>query len=73
MGERFLSLFLNLLSSADVPFQTIVVTTEFSDDAVWGGWQVIRLNKPRTSEGQLTEVVVGEVHKEKMIKDVMLR
>jgi hypothetical protein len=46
MEEGFLSLFLQALSPPDVPFQTIVVTTQLEDGAVWGGWQVIRLNRP---------------------------
>jgi hypothetical protein len=66
MSEGYLSLFLAALSSPDVPFQSIVVTTELIDDAVWGGWQVIRLDRPPgtplgTGE-QVTEIVVGEMH-----------
>jgi hypothetical protein len=64
MGESFLSLFLEALSPPDVPFQTIVVATRLEDDAVWGGWQVIRLNRPGPLgvRGQLTEIVVGDMH-----------
>lgn len=64
MEEKFLSLFLNALSSPDIPFQSIVVTTGLEDDAVWGGWQVIRLNRPASFgvEGQFTEIVVGDMH-----------
>jgi hypothetical protein len=64
MGENFLSLFLKALSAPDTPFQSIVVTTQLEDDQVWGGWQVIRLNRPRSSGiGQpLTDIVVGDMH-----------
>ncbi len=64
MEEKFLSLFLKELSSPNVPFQSIVVTTQLEDDTVWGGWQVIRLNRPRCSGigAPLTDVVVGDVH-----------
>jgi hypothetical protein len=64
MEEKFLSDFLTALSSPDYPFQSIVVTTDLEDDAVWGGWQVIRLNRATRLgvEGQFTEVVVGELH-----------
>jgi hypothetical protein len=64
MEEKFLSDFLTALSSPDYPFQSIVVTTDLEDDAVWGGWQVIRLNRPTRLgvDGQFTEVVVGKLH-----------
>jgi hypothetical protein len=64
VGEKFLLLFLNALSSPDIPFQSIVVTTGLEDDAVWGGWQVIRLNRLASLgvEGQFTDIVVGDVH-----------
>jgi hypothetical protein len=64
MEESFLSLFLKALSSPDIPFQSIVVTTQLEDDAVWGGWQVIRLNRPASLgvAGQLTDIVVGDMH-----------
>jgi hypothetical protein len=64
MEEKFLSLFLKELSSPDIPFQSIVVTTQLEDDAVWGGWQVIRLNRPAALgvEGQFTEIIVGDMH-----------
>jgi len=64
MGEEYLSLFLKTLSSPDMPFQSIVVTTQLDDDAVWGGWQVIRLNRPGPLgvRGQFTEIVVGDMH-----------
>jgi hypothetical protein len=64
MDEEFLSLFLKALSSPDVPFQSIVVTTQLEDDAMWAGWQVIRLNRPGSLgvAGQLTEIVVGDMH-----------
>jgi hypothetical protein len=65
MSDEFLSLFLKALSSADIPFQSIVVTTGLRDDADWGGWQVIRLDRPSSLgvEGQLTEITVGDIHR----------
>jgi len=64
MEEKFLSLFLKALAAPDTPFQSIVVTTELEDDELWGGWQVIRLNRQTTLgvEGQFTDIVVGDVH-----------
>ena len=64
MSETFLSLFLKALSSPDVPFQSIIVTTELEDDALWGGWQVIRLDRPTALgvPGQLTQITVGDIH-----------
>jgi hypothetical protein len=64
MSGEFLSLFLNELSSPEIPFQSIVVTTELGDDAIWGGWQVIRLSRPRGGSfgEELTEIVVGDIH-----------
>jgi hypothetical protein len=64
MSEGFLSLFLEALSAPDTPFQSIVVTTQLEDDQVWGGWQVIRLDRPRSAGiGQpLTDIVIGDIH-----------
>ena len=64
MSEEFLSSFLEALSAPDTPFQSIMVTTQLGDDQVWGGWQVIRLDRPRSSGlGEpITKVAVGEVH-----------
>jgi hypothetical protein len=64
MSEKFLSLFLNELSSPGMPFQSMVVSTELEDNAVWGGWQVIRLKRPRGGGlgEQLTEIVIGDMH-----------
>ena len=64
MGEEFLSLFLQALSAPDTPFQSIVVTTQL-EDAVWGGWRVMRLNRPRFfSTGEpVTDIFVGDVHR----------
>jgi hypothetical protein len=66
MDEKFLSLFLQELSSPEIPFQSIVVTTQLEDNAVWGGWQVIRLNRPQSADiGEpATEITVGDVHTE---------
>jgi hypothetical protein len=63
MTEEFLSLFLSTLSSPDTPFQSIVVTTRLNDCTVWGGWQVIRLNRAASIgvEGQFTEITVGDM------------
>jgi hypothetical protein len=45
MTEKFLSRYLNVLSSPDTPFQSIVGTMELEDRSAWGGWQVIRLHQ----------------------------
>jgi hypothetical protein len=64
MSGEFLSLFLTELSSPENPFQSVVVTSEFGDDAIWGGWQVIRLSRPSSGSlgEQLTAVLVGDIH-----------
>lgn len=64
MSEEFLSLFLEALSAPDTPFQSILVTPQLQDDQVWGGWQVIRLDRPPSSSlGEpATAITVGEVH-----------
>ncbi len=64
MSEEFLSLFLGALSSPNTPFQSIVVTTRLEDSTVWGGWQVIRLNRAASIgvDGQFTEITVGDMH-----------
>jgi len=64
MSPEFLSQYLVALSSPDIPFQTIFVTTELDEKAAWGGWQVIRLTRPREAQlgRQQTEIIVGEVH-----------
>lgn len=64
MSPEFLSQYLVALSSPDIPFQTIFVTTALDEKAAWGGWQVIRLNRPRKAQlgTQETEIVVGEIH-----------
>jgi hypothetical protein len=64
MVGEFLSVFLNELSSPEMPFQSIVVSNELQDDAMWGGWQVIRLSRPLGADPneQLTEIVIGDMH-----------
>ena len=64
MSPEFLSQYLVALSSPDTPFQTIFVTTALDEKAAWGGWQVIRLSRPRMAQlgMQETEIVVGEIH-----------
>ncbi|MEZ5892586.1 MAG: ATP-binding protein [Parvularculaceae bacterium] len=56
MDPVFLSQFLEALSSPLVPFQSIFVTTELDEEAAWGGWQIIRLDR-QNSEG--TEIALG--------------
>jgi hypothetical protein len=65
MDEKFLSLYLRVLAAPDTPFQSIVVTTELEDNELWGGWQVIRLQRESSvsTEAQLTEIIVGDVHR----------
>lgn len=64
MGGDLLSIFLEALAAPDIPFQSIVVSNELADSTIWGGWQVIRLDRPRSAdwEGQLTEIAVGDMH-----------
>lgn len=71
MSDGFLSMFLETLSAPEVPFQSIIVTTDLVDDALWGGWQVIRLNRPPNTplgtHESITEIVVGEMHRHQFI------
>src|SRR5262249_48681623 len=64
LDSTFMSEYLKVLASPDIPFQSILVTNRLHGVFQWGGWQGIRLHQSRAEGGRraLTEVIVGDVH-----------